>query len=159
TPLAPVPCMPARTVLVWLRNDLRLHDQDVLNQAIKKAGAGGQVVPVYVLGPRLNGKTDIFDFPKTGSFRAAFLIETLADLRQSLRDRGCDLVIRTGYPEKVLAELATATKAVALFHSIEITDEEKQEERAVARAMKDLGVAIEASWTSTLLHPTELPFD
>jgi len=128
-------------------------------QAIKRAGPGGLVVPVFVLGQRLKGNTDIFDFPKTGSFRASFIIETLTDLRQSLRDKGSDLVCRVGDPATVLAEIASATNAVALFHSIEITEEEKLEERAVGRAMKELGLAVETSWTSTLLHPTELPFD
>lgn len=38
---------------------------------------------------------------KTGPYRANFLLESVADLRQRLRDRGSDLIVRMGKPEEV----------------------------------------------------------
>lgn len=46
-------------------------------------------------------------FDKTGPYRAAFIITALRDLRQALRDRGSDLIVRIGRPEEVLAEVGT----------------------------------------------------
>lgn len=37
-------------------------------------------------------------FDKTGPYRARFILEALADLRNKLRDAGSDLVLRIGKP-------------------------------------------------------------
>ncbi|HRG08431.1 MAG TPA: SDR family oxidoreductase, partial [Cyclobacteriaceae bacterium] len=42
-----------------------------------------------------------FGFPKTGRYRAQFIIESVHDLRQSLRKLGSDLIVRIGKPEEV----------------------------------------------------------
>ena len=68
-------------VLVWFRNDLRVRDNEVLTRAILQ---GKEVIPVYCLDPRMFEKTEL-GFPKTGSFRAKFLLESVADLRHSFR--------------------------------------------------------------------------
>lgn len=89
-------------VLLWFRTDLRLLDHQPLTRACQQ---GSLLIPLYCLDPRHFGQT-AFGFPKTGSFRAQFLLESLADLRQQLRARGSDLVIRQGQPEQVIPALA-----------------------------------------------------
>lgn len=69
-------------VLVWFRNDLRVRDNEVL---VKAALSAKEVIPVYCFDPRTFENTNL-GFPKTGSFRAGFLIESVADLRKSLRE-------------------------------------------------------------------------
>jgi deoxyribodipyrimidine photolyase len=44
-------------------------------------------------------------FDKTGPYRARFVLSALADLRASLRERGSDLIVRTGRPEEVLPQV------------------------------------------------------
>jgi deoxyribodipyrimidine photo-lyase len=63
-----------QNALVWFRNDLRIHDHEPLSKAIK---ASDNVLGVYCFDLRdyvllPNG------FPKTGSFRAKFIIECVA---------------------------------------------------------------------------------
>ncbi|NER85368.1 MAG: hypothetical protein F6K42_38920, partial [Leptolyngbya sp. SIO1D8] len=98
-------------VLLWFRNDLRLHDHEPFHEALKSSA---QVIPVYCFDPRQLGKT-AFGFPKTGKFRAKFLIESVADLRNTLRRLGSDLIIRQGKPEVILPTLATQTQAQAVY--------------------------------------------
>ncbi len=143
-------------VLLWLRQDLRVHDHEPLHRA---AAAGGAVIPVFCLDPIQLGTTHVGGFPKTGAHRLRFLLESLHDLRASYRRLGADLVVRQGRPEDVLPELVRQTGAqVVRFHE-EAASDELAVEDAVAEALAPLGAALKGSWGHTLLHPDDLPFD
>lgn len=141
-------------ILVWFRNDLRLHDHEPLHDALQ---TGQSVIPVYCLDPRQFGQT-AFGFPKTGAFRAQFLLESLANLRASLRSRGSDLILRQGKPEEVLPALARELQADAIHWHEEVTAEETQVEAAVVSKLDALGVAANTYWGATLFHVDDLPF-
>ena len=96
------------TVIVWFRNDLRVHDHPALAKAAESAD---HVVPVFIFDP------SIVKGRHRGSNRNRFLLECLVDLRHGLRERGADLVVRSGDPTEVLAELARQTGADALYYT------------------------------------------
>ena len=56
--------------IVWFRNDLRLHDNEALTEALKHAD---EIIPVYVFDERIFGGKTRYGFPKTGVFRANFV--------------------------------------------------------------------------------------
>lgn len=141
-------------ILVWFRNDLRLHDHEPLQAALQ---AQAQVIPVYCFDPRQFGKT-AFGFPKTGSFRAQFLVESVQDLRDSLRRLGSDLMIRREQPEDILPGLAAQMQADAAHWHRAVTSEETTVEGAVANALETCGVTVRRFWGGTLYHPQDLPF-
>ncbi|KAK9146959.1 hypothetical protein Sjap_006862 [Stephania japonica] len=97
-------------------------------------------------------------FDKTGPFRATFLVDSVSDLRRSLRGRGSDLVVRIGRPESVLLELAKAVGADAVYAHREVSGDEVQAEEKIEKAMKDEGVEFKSFWGSTLFHVDDLPF-
>jgi deoxyribodipyrimidine photo-lyase len=68
-------------VLVWLRNDLRLHDNEALYKA---AVCTKNVVPFVCIDPRQFQPTQL-GFTKMGARKAQFLIEAIADLRERLQ--------------------------------------------------------------------------
>jgi deoxyribodipyrimidine photo-lyase len=148
------------TILLWLRSDLRLHDHEALEVAVRQARAGGgTVVPVYVVDPRVIGATTPLGWPKTGAFRLRFLLETLVDLRAALRTRGSDLVVRYGMPEAVLPVLAREVGATSCAYHEEATDEETRTEDAVELALAAMRIPCTSVWGHTLLHPDDLPFE
>lgn len=142
------------SVLIWFRNDLRLHDHRPLQAALQE---GALVIPVYVFDPRLFLPTAL-GMPKTGYHRTRFLVESVCDLRANLRARGSDLIVRVGNPGKILKDLARETGARAVFYS----QEETSEELAVARELENLlagtGIAIASFWQSTLYLPEDIPY-
>ena len=74
--------MSQRIGIVWFRQDLRLHDNEALTEALQHCD---KIIPVYVFDTRtMLGKTRQFGFPKTGKFRAKFILESVEDLRRSL---------------------------------------------------------------------------
>ena len=141
-------------VLVWFRNDLRVRDNEVL---VKAALSAKEVIPVYCFDPRTFESTNL-GFPKTGSFRAKFLLESVADLRKSLRKLGADLIILQGKPEEEVLSLAVKYQAQAIFYSEEVTSEERNVDKSLEKAAWAQGIATETFWQSTLYHVDDLPF-
>ena len=70
-------------------------------------------------------------FQKQEPYRAQFLIETVADLRKQLQQKGSDLIIRQGKPEEEIPQLVEALKIDAVYWHEEVTSEETEVERAV----------------------------
>jgi deoxyribodipyrimidine photo-lyase len=147
------------SILVWFRNDLRLHDHEPLHRAILRAMAENAcLIPLYCCDPRQFGTTS-FGFPKTGAFRAQFLLESLADLRRSLQAIGSNLVIRMGKPEEVIGAIAQQTAIAAVYFHAEVTSEELAVESALRRTLQDRSISLHAFWGHTLYHRDDLPFD
>ncbi len=142
------------SVVVWFRNDLRVHDHEALFQACKNFK---EVIPVYSLDPRMFVKTQM-GFSKTGSFRAVFLKEAVDNLRFNLRKLDSDLFILTGKPEDTVVEFAANLEASSIYYSTEITQEEKLVEDALERNAWGKGIATKGFWQSTLFHIEDIPF-
>ncbi|GLD54707.1 cryptochrome DASH-like protein [Lates japonicus] len=122
----------SRTVICLLRNDLRLHDNELFHWAQRNAE---YIVPLYCFDPRHYVGTYNYNLPKTGPFRLRFLLESIRDLRSTLLNKGSNLVVRRGKPEDVVAELIKQLGSVSTvaFHE-EVTSEElNMEKKALAR--------------------------
>lgn len=142
-------------ILIWYRTDLRLHDHEPLHRAVQHRSL---VFPLYCFDPRQFEQT-AFGFAKTGGFRAQFLLESVADLRHSLRSVGSDLLVRSGQPEWVIPKLVEQLAISAVYYHPEVTAEELAVEQALRRALDGLRVPLKAFWGHTLYHPNDLPFD
>jgi deoxyribodipyrimidine photo-lyase len=149
----------SKRVVLWFRNDLRLHDNAIIDAAVRKvqSGAATEVLPVYCFDPRWFSTTSFESgMLKTGPYRAQFLLESVLDLKTRLRGVGSDLLITMGPPEKVLPNY-TGQQTLVLAQS-EVTSEETRAERAVKSALKANGSKLELYWGSTLFHIDDLPF-
>jgi deoxyribodipyrimidine photo-lyase len=147
--------MTAKTIFIWYRNDLRLHDHAPLVQSIKE---GAKIVPIYCFDDRQFGQTK-FGFPKTGNFRAQFLLESIADLRESWRSIGSNLIIRRGLPEEIIPALVTELAITDLYYHRETTSEELAVEKALESALKLLNVSCKSFWGHTIHRLQDLPFN
>lgn len=78
--------------IVWFRNDLRLHDHEVLASAAKDPSR--EIVPVYCFDPRHFGSLRQTGLKKTAVFRARFLLESVqVGAHVHVCVRGCELYI------------------------------------------------------------------
>ncbi len=141
-------------IIVWLRTDLRLHDHEPLLAAVE---SGRPVVLVYCLDPR-QFEAQANGVPRTGVFRAQFLLESLTDLRRSSCAIGGDLVVRVGEPEHVVGELAELCGAQAVYVHGLVAPEERDDERRVAERLHAQGVVIRTFAGHSMLHADDLPF-
>ncbi|WP_221390083.1 deoxyribodipyrimidine photo-lyase [Dyadobacter sp. NIV53] len=141
-------------IVYWFRNDLRLNDNEALFAAVNTAQ---EVIPVYVFDPRQFENTRL-GFRRTGVLRAQFLIECIIDLRNRLREKGGDLLIRIGDPEKIIAQLADTYNADYVYTSKEIAPEETRIESSLSKKLKVSNVDIKLFWMDTLSPIMDLPF-
>jgi len=87
--------------LLWLRQDLRLHDQP----ALIAAAHAGPVIPVYVLDDDAPGKWAM------GGAQRWWLHHTLASFAASLAYKGSKLILRRGNAVEILTALMEETGA------------------------------------------------
>ncbi|SDF18653.1 deoxyribodipyrimidine photo-lyase [Dyadobacter soli] len=144
----------ARRIIYWFRNDLRLKDNQALSAA---AGSADEIIPIYVFDPRQFEKTKL-GFRRTGALRARFLIESVAELRENIRQKGGDLLIRTGKPEEIVAKLAEDYNADYVYTSKEIAPQETRIESSLSKNLKTANVDIKLFWMDTMISAPDLPF-
>ncbi|GAA3988102.1 DASH family cryptochrome [Mucilaginibacter dorajii] len=146
--------MSDRTILVWFRNDLRIHDNEILLEAVRKAD---KVLPVYCFDPYYFQQT-ISGANKTGSFRARFLLEAVADLRKNLQGYGADLIIRIGNPAEIIPQLAEQYQVNEVYHHREVAYEETEISEHVEAALWKMRLNLKHFIGHTLYHKEDLPF-
>ena len=140
--------------IVWFRQDLRLHDNEAITTALRMAE---EVIPVYIFDERIFKGTTRFGFPKTGKFRAQFILESVEDLRHQLRRLGGDLLIRIGKPECILSDLAKDMKCSWVLCNRERTQEEVMVQDSLEKKLWGVGVELLYTRGKMLYHTQDLP--
>ncbi len=138
------------TVLVWLRNDLRLHDQHVLHAACQLGAQ--QLLPVVCL-PDVQATTQ-WGFARVGPHRRAWLANTIQNLLPRFQDLRSQLFILNQPTAIALPALARAVGATTIV----CEDIAAPEEQAEVSALRAAGLQVHTVWHSSLLHPTHLPW-
>ena len=143
-----------KKAIVWFKTDLRLHDNETLVKAIAQ---NDQIIPVYCFDETQFEETE-YGFKKTGSFRAQFLLEAVADLDKNLRALGSGLMVLKGKPEIEIPKVVSHYKVNKLYAKREVTFEEKQTEQLVQTELWKQQCEMLTFSTSTLYHAQDLPF-
>ncbi len=151
-----IPCltMSEKTILVWFRNDLRIHDNEILLEAVRKAD---KILPVYCFDPYYFRKNPSGN-AKTGNLRARFLLEAVADLRKNLTNIGGELIIRMGSPAEILPQLAEQYHVNEVYHHREVAHEETDISGQVEAALWKIKLNLKHFIGHTLYHKEDLPF-
>lgn len=143
-----------RTIVVWFKTDLRLHDNETIIRAIAQSD---QIIPIYCFDDSHFDKSE-FGFQKTGSFRTQFLFESLINLDNNLRELGSGLIILKGNPEIEIPKIVLQNKAYKVVAKREVAFEERQTESRVQEALFKIKCEFDTFSTSTLYHAEDLPF-
>jgi len=144
----------SKKILVWFRNDLRLHDNEMLVEAIAKSDS---ILPVYILDPRSFGETK-YGTLKTGNIRAQFILESVLGLRSSLKQIGGNLLIAEGSPENIIPQLVQEYEITEVYHHREVAREETHVSTLVENALWKLRINLKHFIGHTLYNKEDLPF-
>lgn len=143
-----------RRAIAWLRNDLRLRDNEIFHgEAVRNAA---ELLVVYCIDPRHYERSSWGDHRRCGVHRSQLTAESLEALDQSLEKIGSKLHLALGQPEEVLPRLL-APGSVLLYQA-EDTHDEQQVEEAVRAALPH-GVDVRCHFGQTLRHRDDLGFD
>ncbi|MDH3336620.1 MAG: DNA photolyase family protein [Gammaproteobacteria bacterium] len=124
--------------LVWLRRNLRLHDNATLTAA---AECGNPVILVYVL-----------DELDEGGASRWWLHHSLTNLDKDLRNRGGSLLLLSGPPEIELARAAEQCGAERLFFSRRYEPQARCQEESISATL-NAQIEIHAEDDNYLNHP------
>jgi deoxyribodipyrimidine photo-lyase len=144
----------SKKILVWFRNDLRLHDNEMLVEAIAKSDS---ILPVYILDPRSFGETK-YGTLKTGNIRAQFILESVLGLRSALKQIGGNLLIAEGSPEDIIPQLVQEYEITEVYHHREVAREETHVSTLVENALWKLRINLKHFIGHTLYNKEDLPF-
>jgi deoxyribodipyrimidine photo-lyase len=141
-------------VVFWFRQDLRLHDQVALEQALRICAAQQRwLLPVFIHDSALQARTR-WGFARVGPHRQAWQAMAIASLEEKLQPLGSRLLQFSGAPAEVLTHVLRSL-GDALLVCEEVA---APEEQAVIRALQAQGLPVRTVWQSTLMAPERLPF-
>jgi deoxyribodipyrimidine photo-lyase len=140
-----------KLVIYWFRTDLRLHDNPSLLRAYE---AADYLLPVFIRSSDDEQMTP-WGFERQGFYRKEFMDASAASLANQLEGLGSALYCYTGKPTDILANLMNTLKASAIYcESIEAPYENQE-----IKALQDKGINIQTHWQSSMIAPSELPFE
>lgn len=128
--------------IVWFRQDLRLHDNPALHQAI---ASGAQIIPVFILEDTKNWKP--------GGASRWWLHKSLEDLNKSL---GGNLILRQGTASQVLSDLIRQTHATAVFWNRRYSLEDINTDKAIKAELERDNIIIKSFNSHLLFEPWEI---
>ena len=141
------------TAMVWLRNDLRAHDQKSFALAAK---SGLKVIAYYSFDPQ-QYKTTKWGFKKTDAYRAKFLIETLSELKKTLKDLNISLIVDSTEPATGIVNWVKTLNIKEIYFQKEWTQEERFVEDKL-RSNLDSEINFHSSYDQFLFHPVDISF-
>jgi deoxyribodipyrimidine photo-lyase len=134
------------TVVVLFTRDLRVHDHPALAAAIERAE---RVVPLFVVDDAV---LEAFGAPN----RVAFLLEALAELRDALRSRGSNLVLRRGDAVEEGLRVAREAEADGIHVTEDVSGFAQGRLRGLRRAAVAERIAVHAFPGVTVVPPGDL---
>jgi deoxyribodipyrimidine photo-lyase len=135
------------TAIVLFTRDLRVHDHPPLATASRDAE---QVVPLFVLDE------DILASRYANPNRTGFLVESLLDLRASLRTRGADLVVRRGRVTDEVARVASEVGADRIHLTTDVSRYAGSRAAALRRRGEEVGFGVVEHEGLAVVPPGEL---
>lgn len=134
-------------ILFWHRRDLRIADNLGLAAARQRTA---KVVGVFCLDPGILKPDEV------APARAMYLIGSLQELQSSYAEVGSQLLLLQGAPTHVLPALAAALGTSAVFWNKDVEPYARERDRAVADALKEKGIEVQAFWDQLLHAPQQV---
>lgn len=120
-----------KKALVWLRRDLRLHDQAALSHASESADS---IALCFTFDRRILAR-----FPRRNDRRLSFIHGSLEALNASLREYGSRLIILHGDSQDEIPRLAAKWGAEAVFTNRDYEPHAQLRDAAVAQNLRSEG--------------------
>lgn len=133
--------------IVWLRRDLRLHDNPALHAA---AARGGTVIPIFILSEEEQGEW------RSGGASRWWLHHSLAAFDARLRAIGSRLTLLRGCAVSTLERMIEQTGATAVYWNRRYEPAAVEQDANVRQRLESVGVAVHTFNGALLCEPSSL---
>jgi deoxyribodipyrimidine photo-lyase len=130
----------SKTTIWWIRRDIRLHDNQTLEAAIRDSE---HLLPLFIIEPAL--------MDEAAPNRRAFLLNALADLDRALRALGSRLIIREGPAADAFSNLSKDLGEFTIYTHEDFSPFSRDRDAAV-----DNIFSLKTFPSVTLRHPTDV---
>ena len=135
--------MKNKTIIVWFRKDLRLHD----NPALVEASKNGTVIPIFIWSP----EEEVFDqFAEASQW---WLHQSLKSLAEQLQQRGLSLILRKGPSLSILKEVIRESNADALYFNERYEPAIHKRDEEIKNGLEAEHVEVKSFHSHTLFEP------
>lgn len=134
-------------VIVWLRRDLRLNDNDAFTAAVE---SGAPIIACFIWAPEEEGDW------APGAASRVWLHHSLGALRDSLEKRGLRLIVRRGPTEAALGQLIQGSGASRVFWNRLSEPQAMLRDARIEKNLRDQGVEARHWNASLLVEPASL---
>jgi deoxyribodipyrimidine photo-lyase len=135
-------------ILFWHRRDLRIADNIGLYHACQTTS---KVVGIFCLDPNILDNDDV------APARVTYMIGCLEKLQECYQEKGSQLLILKGKPEKAIPELAAKLEATAVYWNQDVEPYAKQRDQQVQDALEQADIKVKFYWDQ-LLHAPDTIF-
>lgn len=140
--------------LVWFTNNLRVEDNLSLAKACENSG---KTIGVYCFDPRHFAETK-YGFKKTEKYRAKFLLESVAALKENLLKKNISLLIYFDKPENIFEKVIEEYQISNVYFQKEWTSEENEVVKNLQSFTKLAGIKWHSFYDQFLFHPEDIPY-
>ena len=141
------------SAVVWFTNNLRTADNRALSSACRQYD---KVCAVYCFD-KSHFESMQFGFKKIDKFRARFLIQSVQNLAENLKELNITLFVYFDYPASIIPTFVKHHNVHALFYQRECTSEELSTINDVKSGL-DKNVKCYSNFDQFLYEPESLPF-
>lgn len=134
--------------MLWFRKGLRLHDSPALHAALEDSPA--TLTPVFCLDPWF------ISSERVGINRLQFLLDSLADLDNSLQARGSKLILLRGNPTELLPRVMREWGVTKLCFEFDTEPYALKRDAAMKQAAAEAGIHVVCPVGHTLWDPAAL---
>ena len=134
--------------LVWLRRDLRLHDNAALYHAFK---SGRPVVPVFIFD-----RVILDELEDRRDRRVEFLVQEINRLQGELVKMGSTMIVRYGKPVDVWKELIGQYNIGDIFANHDYEVYAKERDKAIGDLLTENGIGFHTSKDQTIFERDEV---
>ncbi len=121
--------------IVWLRRDLRLHDQAALYHALQESPC--PVVLLFIFD-----KNILDDLIDRDDKRVTFIYDTLVGIREELLTHDSDILIKYGSPSEIWKELVQTYRIRQMHYNRDYEPYAKKRDSEVTRNLQGKGVEV-----------------
>jgi len=117
----------------WYRRDLRLKDNVGLRAALRSENP---VIPLFIFDPAILDKLD-----DKNDKRVTFIYDTLNDMKKELQEKGSDLLVFYGEPEKVWNDLTEKYSIGEVFTNEDYEPYARKRDEKISTLLKGKGIS------------------
>jgi deoxyribodipyrimidine photo-lyase len=135
------------TSLFIFRRDLRIHDNNALNKALSTSD---RVLPCFIFDPR-----QIHPHPYQSKPALRFMMQSLADLKQSLQALGAELALYEAFPVEIIKKIFERHRIQAVFVNRDYTPFSRIRDSELAQVCNDLNIDFHVVPDYLLIEPEQ----